>query len=161
MKGRYLFTYMFMLNGTSGVGSINMTMEQDQPITPEVIQKSVEVVRKSSGWDASVRIVPLSWCRYESECTRSQCYTCPHFKTTEDKQTGTARCVCELYRKYLIVVDITTVTPDLMRNCSDISEGITSAPEVDEYDLTKLPAYINDRDFEHTICQDSAESDIS
>lgn len=87
MKRCYLFTYMFMLNGTSGVGSINMTMEQDQPITPEVIQNAVEVVRKSSGWGASVKIVPLSWCRYESECTRSQCYTCPHFKTTDDKQT--------------------------------------------------------------------------
>ena len=133
MKGRYLFTYMFLLNGTSGVGSINMTMEQDQPLTPEVIQNAVEVVRKSSDWDASVKIVPLSWCRYESECTRSQCYTCPYFKTTEDKQTGT------------------TVAPDLMRNCSNISKEMSSALEVDEYDLSKLSAYINNQDFEHAI----------
>lgn len=151
MKGRYLFTYMFLLNGTSGVGSINMTMEQDQPITPEVIQDAVEVVRENSDWDISVKIVPLSWCRYESECTRSQCYTCPHFKTTDAKQTGTTRCVCEVYQKYLTVVDITTVTPDLMRNCSDISEEMNAAPEVDEYDLSKLSAYINNQDFEHAI----------
>lgn len=150
MKGRYLFTYMFLLNGTSGVGSINMTMEQDQPITPEVIQDAVEVVRESSDWDISVKIVPLSWCRYESECTRSQCYTCPHFKTTDDKQTGTTRCVCELYQKYLNVVDIMTVKPELMRSCSDISE-MNATPDVAEYDLSNLSAYINNQDFEHAI----------
>lgn len=150
MKGRYLFTYMFLLNGTSGVGSINMTMKQDQPITPEVIQNTVEYVRKNSSWDTSVKIVPLSWCRYESECTRSQCYTCPHFKTTEDKQTRTTRCVCELYQKYLNVVDIMTVKPELMRSCSDISE-MNATPEVDEYDLSNLSAYIDNRDFEHAI----------
>lgn len=150
MKGRYLFTYMFLLNGASGIGSINMTMKQDQPITPEVIQNAVEYVRKNSNWDASVKIVPLSWCRYESECTRAQCYTCPHFKTTEDKQTGTTRCVCELYQKYLNVVDIMTVKPELMRGCSDISE-MNAAPDVDEYDLSNLPAYIDNRDFEHAI----------
>ena len=68
MKGRYLLAYAYAIPDTkvSGFGSINITMSEDQPITPEVIQKSVEVVRKSSGWDASVRIVPLSWCRYES-----------------------------------------------------------------------------------------------
>lgn len=109
MEGRYLFTYMFLLNGSSGVGSINMTMKQDQPITPEVIQNAVEYVRKNSNWDTSVKIVPLSWCRYESECTRSQCYT-----------------------------------------CSDISE-MNAAPDVDEYDLSNLSAYINNRDFEHAI----------
>lgn len=75
MEGRYLFTYMFLLNGSSGVGSSNMTMKPDQPITPEVIQNAVEYVRKNSNWDTSVKIVPLSWCRYESECTHSQCYT--------------------------------------------------------------------------------------
>lgn len=150
MEGRYLFTYMFLLNSTSGVGSINMTMKPDQPITPEVIQNAVEYVRKNSSWDTSVKIVPLSWCRYESECTRSQCYTCPHFKTTEDKQTRTTRCVCELYQKYLNVVDIMTVKPELMWSCSDISE-MNAIPEVDEYDLSNLPTYIDNRDFEHAI----------
>lgn len=150
MEGRYLFTYMFLLNGSSGVGSINMTMKQDQPITPEVIQNAVEVVRESSDWDISVKIVPLSWCRYESECTRSQCYTCPHFKTTDDKQTGTTRCVCEVYQKYLNVVDIMTVKPELMRSCSDISE-MNVTPDVAEYDLSNLSAYINNQDFEHAI----------
>lgn len=150
MKGCYLFTYMFLLNGTSGIGSINMTMKQDQPITPEVIQNAVEYVRKNSNWDASVKVVPLSWCRYESECTRAQCCTCSHFKTTEDKQTGTTLCVCELYQKYLNVVDIMTVKPELMRGCSDISE-MNAAPEVDEYDLSNLSAYIDKRDFEHAI----------
>lgn len=122
MKGQYLLAYVFTQNGTTGVGSINMTLEEDQPITLEVIQDAVKVIRKNSGWDESVAVVPLSWCRYESDCTRPQCYTCPHFKTTEDKETGTTRCVCELYRKYLTVVDIMTVNPKLMQMCSDIPE---------------------------------------
>ena len=126
MKGMYLLAYAYAIPDTnvSGFGSINITMSEDQPITPEVIQNAMEIVRKDSGWDNSVKVIPMSWCRYESECMRSQCYTCPHFKTTEDKQTGTTRCVCELYQKYMNVVDIITVTPDLMRNCSDISEEI-------------------------------------
>jgi hypothetical protein len=43
-----------------------------------------------------------------------------------------------------------TVKPELMRSCSDISE-MNATPEVNEYDLSNLPTYIDNRDFEHAI----------
>lgn len=66
MKGQYLLAYVYTLNNQTGVGSINMTMEEDQPITPEVIQDAIRVIRENSGWDESVPVVALSWCRYEA-----------------------------------------------------------------------------------------------
>lgn len=72
MTGHYLLAYVFTQNGSPGVGSINMTMEENQPITPEVIQDAVKVIRKNSGWDKSVAVVPLSWCRYESDSSKEE-----------------------------------------------------------------------------------------
>ena len=57
MKGQYLLAYVYTLNHQTGVGSINMTMEEDQPITLEVIQDAIRVIRENSGWDESVPAV--------------------------------------------------------------------------------------------------------
>lgn len=65
MKRSYLLAYMFTLNGTTGVGSVDVTLEQDQPITPEVIRDAIKKIREGCGWDDSVSVAPLSWCRYE------------------------------------------------------------------------------------------------
>ena len=65
MKGTYLLAYVFTLNGTTSVGSADVTLEQDQPITPEVIHDAIRKIRKGCGWDNSVSVAPLSWCRYE------------------------------------------------------------------------------------------------
>lgn len=65
MKGKYLLAYIYSHSGVTGFGSINMTMEDDQPITPEVIQDAIKVIRENSGWDESATVLPLSWCRYE------------------------------------------------------------------------------------------------
>ena len=69
MKGTYLLAYVFTLNGTTGVGSADVTLEQDQPITPEVIRAAIRKIREGCGWDESVSVAPLSWCRYEHPAT--------------------------------------------------------------------------------------------
>lgn len=65
MKRSYLLAYVFTLNGTTGVGSADVTLEQDQPITPDVIHDAIKKIREGCGWDDSVSVAPLSWCRYE------------------------------------------------------------------------------------------------
>lgn len=65
MKGQYLLTYVFTQNNTIGVGSADMTLELDQPITPEIIHGAIKNIRENYRWDASVIVTPVSWCRYE------------------------------------------------------------------------------------------------
>ena len=65
MRGQYLLAYVFTQNGTTGVGSADMTLEPDKPITPEVIHDAIKVIRKNYGWDDSVSVALVSWCRYE------------------------------------------------------------------------------------------------
>ena len=67
MKGSYLLAYVFTLNGTPSFGSADVTLEQDQPITPEVIRDAIRKIREDCGWDDSVPVAPLSWCRYEQK----------------------------------------------------------------------------------------------
>lgn len=49
MKGIYLLAYVFTLNGTTDVGSADVTLEQDQPITPEVIRDAIRKIREGCG----------------------------------------------------------------------------------------------------------------
>ena len=65
MKGQYLLAYIFTQNGKTGVGSADITLEEDRPITSEVIHDAIGKIRKGCGWDDSVSVAPLSWCRYE------------------------------------------------------------------------------------------------
>ncbi len=65
MKGQYLLAYVFTQNGTTGVGSADMTLDPDQPITPEIIQGAIKNIRENYRWDSSVIVAPVSWCRYE------------------------------------------------------------------------------------------------
>lgn len=122
MRGQYLLAYVFTQNGITGVGSINMTMEEDQPITPEVIQDAVKTIRKDMNWDESVAVVPLSWCRYEQAevprgtyCrNRKRCWSCDYFRATKNDATGIFSCSCIRYRKAMLESDVTNVTPILM-----------------------------------------------
>lgn len=133
MKGHYLLAYVYTLNNQTGVGSINMTMEEDQPITPEVIQDAIKVIRKNSGWDESVPVVALSWCRYEqaakqddetikgSHCrNRRLCCSCDYFRATRNVITDIFMCSCSVYRKSMFESHVANVTPALMLMGNDI-----------------------------------------
>lgn len=63
----YLLSYAVLINGNLGLGSTNFTVPQGQPITPEVIQDNLQIIKKNSGWDDSNYIVTLNWKRYENE----------------------------------------------------------------------------------------------
>ncbi len=62
MKGQYLLAYIFTQNGKTGVGSVDMTLEPSQSITPKVIQDAIRTIQENCEYDS---VVPLSWCRYE------------------------------------------------------------------------------------------------
>ena len=126
MKGRYLLAYVYTLNNQTGVGSINMTMEEDQPITPEVIQDAIRVIRKNSGWDESVPVVALSWCRYEAVpeeqtfCSKEYCHNCAAFRATKSDMTGLWCCSCAKLRKGMVSTDIYSIKSEFMRDASDL-----------------------------------------
>lgn len=46
MKGTYLLAYVFTLNGTAGVGSVDVMLEPDKPITPEDIRDVIKKIRE-------------------------------------------------------------------------------------------------------------------
>lgn len=47
MKGTYLLSYVFTLNGIAGVESVDAMLEPDKPITPEVIRDVIKMIRES------------------------------------------------------------------------------------------------------------------
>ena len=126
MKGQYLLAYVYTLNNQTGVGSINMTMEEDQPITPEVIQNAIRVIRENSGWDESVPVVALSWCRYEAVpkertcCSEEYCRNCTAFRATKSDMTGLWSCSCVKLRKGMISTDVYSIKSEFMRDGSDL-----------------------------------------
>lgn len=47
MKGTYLLSYVFTLNSTAGVESVDAMLEPDKPITPEDIRDAIKKIRES------------------------------------------------------------------------------------------------------------------
>lgn len=49
-------------------------------------------------------------------CLKDHCYACEKFKVTKNEFDKTFICSCILYRKGIVVPDVTLITPAVMLN---------------------------------------------
>ena len=65
-SNKYLLSYSYENHGITGFGSLSIIQNTYAPITEEVLQDAIRIVREKSGFDETAKIAPIAFTRFEA-----------------------------------------------------------------------------------------------